>query len=68
MRIAIVDDIASERQTLRDGLDGQLSRLSLDALVWGFGSGAEFLAPKPLNVLPVTAVLHSSCRAPASPG
>lgn len=44
MRIAIVDDIASERQTLRDGLDGQLSRLSLDALVWGFGSGAEFLA------------------------
>lgn len=37
MRIAIVDDIASERETLKAGLDTQLTRLSLDAAVYCFG-------------------------------
>lgn len=44
MRIAIVDDIASERENLKAGLDVQLARLSLDSTVCGFGSGADFLA------------------------
>ena len=44
MRIAIVDDIASEREKLKAGLEAQLTRLSLDAAVLCFGSGADFLS------------------------
>ena len=44
MRIAIVDDISSERETLKAGLSVQLARLSLDAAVYCFGSGADFLS------------------------
>lgn len=44
MRIAVVDDIASEREALKTELDAQLVRLSLDAVICDFGSGADFLA------------------------
>lgn len=44
MRIAIVDDIASEREHLNAELDVQLTRLSLDAVTFGYASGADFLA------------------------
>lgn len=44
MRIAIVDDIASERETLKAGLESQLTRLSLDAIIFSFATGADFLA------------------------
>lgn len=44
MRIAIVDDIASEREYLKSVLDTQLARLSLDAVTFDFASGADFLA------------------------
>ncbi len=44
MRIAIVDDIASERDHLKAMLDTQLTRLSLDAGVFPFASGADFLS------------------------
>ncbi len=43
MRIAIVDDIAAEREALKAGLAIQLTRLSLDAAVYCFGSGTDFL-------------------------
>ncbi len=44
MRIAIVDDIASERENLKTRLDAQLARLSLDAGIFPFASGADFLS------------------------
>lgn len=44
MRIAIVDDIASERKYLKAGLETQLARLSLDAVAFEFASGTDFLA------------------------
>lgn len=44
MRIAIVDDIASEREYLKAGLDAQLARLSLEAGVFCFASGTDFLS------------------------
>ncbi len=44
MRIAIVDDIASERESLHRRLDSQLARLTLHAEIVGFGSGAGFLS------------------------
>ncbi len=44
MRIAIVDDIATERDNLKTRLDAQLARLSLDAGVFSFASGADFLS------------------------
>jgi len=44
MRIAIVDDIASERENLRRRLDTQLARLSLPAEISGFESGTKFLS------------------------
>lgn len=44
MRIAIVDDIASERENLKARLDVQLARLSLAAVTIQFASGADFLA------------------------
>ncbi len=44
MRIAIVDDIASERDSLKAKLDAQLARLSLDAGIFDFASGADFLS------------------------
>lgn len=43
MRIAIVDDIASERELLKTRLEAQLDRLSLDAAVSCFDCGADFL-------------------------
>lgn len=43
MRIAIVDDITSEQVNLRTRLDAQLARLSLDATILCFDSGADFL-------------------------
>ena len=43
MRIAIVDDIASERENLKTRLNAQLARLSLDAGISEFDSGADFL-------------------------
>ncbi len=44
MRIAIVDDIASERENLRRRLETQLARLALHAEISGFASGREFLS------------------------
>lgn len=44
MRIAIVDDIASEREILRNRLNAQLARLSLDARIFDFSSGGDFLS------------------------
>lgn len=44
MRIAIVDDIMSERENLRERLNAQLARLSLDAIIFDYASGADFLS------------------------
>ncbi len=44
MRIAIVDDIASERDNLKARIDAQLARLSLEAGIFPFASGAGFLS------------------------
>lgn len=44
MRIAIVDDISSERENLEIKINTQLARLSLDAEVSGFASGTGFLS------------------------
>lgn len=44
MRIAIVDDIMSERENLRERLNAQLARLSLDTIIFDFASGADFLS------------------------
>lgn len=44
MRIAIVDDIASERETLKGWVAAQADRLSLDAAVSCYSSGTDFLA------------------------
>lgn len=49
MRIAIVDDIAPERATLGERLNGQLARLSLKAEILEYESGAEFLASAEKN-------------------
>lgn len=49
MRIAIVDDIAPERKKLRERLNDQLARLSLQAEILGFESGAEFLSAAEKN-------------------
>lgn len=43
MRIAIVDDIVSERESLKTRLNAQLARLFLNAGISEFGSGAAFL-------------------------
>lgn len=43
MRIAIVDDIASERETLKTRVDAQTARLSLDAAISCYASGTDFL-------------------------
>lgn len=43
MRIAIVDDIASERETLKKRVTMQTARLSLDAAVSCYASGTDFL-------------------------
>lgn len=44
MRIAIVDDILSERETLKTRLEVQLARLSLAAMISDFASGTDFLS------------------------
>ncbi len=44
MRIAIVDDIASERENLKTRVTAQLARLSLDAVILDYASGTGFLA------------------------
>lgn len=44
MRIAIVDDIASERESLRRRLVVQLDRLALHADILEYENGADFLA------------------------
>ena len=44
MRIAIVDDIASERETLKKRITGQAVRLSLDAAILDYTSGPDFLS------------------------
>ena len=44
MRIAIVDDIASERETLKKRITGQAVRLSLDAAILDSTSGPDFLS------------------------
>ena len=44
MRIAIVDDIASERETLKRRVAVQTARLSLDSAVSCYASGTDFLA------------------------
>lgn len=44
MRIAIVDDIASERENLKGRVAAQADRLSLDAAVFCYASGTDFLA------------------------
>ena len=43
MRIAIVDDIASERETLKKRITGQAVRLSLDAAILDYTSGPDLL-------------------------
>ncbi len=43
MRIAIVDDIASERENLKARVTAQLARLSLDSVVHCYASGTDFL-------------------------
>lgn len=43
MRIAIVDDIASERENLYGKLNAQLARLNLNAEISEFNSGTDFL-------------------------
>ncbi len=43
MRIAIIEDIASEREILKGRLSSQLNRISLDARIFDFASGAAFL-------------------------
>ena len=43
MRIAIVEDIATERKQLKDRLNGQLARLALEAEISAFDSGTAFL-------------------------
>jgi len=49
MRIAIIDDIASERQTLKARINAQLARLSLDAGIFGFATGTDFLSAAERN-------------------
>ncbi len=44
MRIAIVDDIMSEREALKERVTAQAARLSLDAAVSCYASGTDFLA------------------------
>lgn len=44
MRIAIVDDIASEQETLKGRVAAQAARLSFDAAVSCYASGTDFLA------------------------
>jgi len=44
MRIAIIDDIASERDNLKTRINAELARLSLDAGIFDFASGADFLS------------------------
>lgn len=44
MRIAIVEDITSEREHLKAELDVQLARLSLNAVTFEYASGSDFLA------------------------
>lgn len=44
MRIAIVDDIASERENLKGRVSAQADRLSLEAAVSCYASGTDFLA------------------------
>jgi len=44
MRIAIVEDIASERDALQKRVRAQLSRLALTAKVYPFAGGGDFLA------------------------
>jgi len=44
MRIDLVDDIASERNSLKARLDAQLARLSLDAGIFPFACGTDFLS------------------------
>lgn len=44
MRIALVDDIASERDSLKARLDAQLARLSLDSGIFPFARGRDFLS------------------------
>ena len=44
MRIAIVDDIRSERENLKVRLEAQLARLSLDATIFAYASGTDFLS------------------------
>lgn len=44
MRIAIIDDSAAERKKLRERLSAQLVRLSLQAEIFEFASGAGFLS------------------------
>lgn len=44
MRIAIVDDIAAEREVLHERINIQLARLALYANIFEYKSGREFLA------------------------
>lgn len=44
MRIAIVDDMTAEQEHLKSRLDIQLARLSLEAGIFVFTSGADFLS------------------------
>ncbi len=54
MRIAIVDDIASERENLRRRLNAQLARFALHAEISGFRSGTEFLSAARKNRFDLT--------------
>lgn len=44
MRIAIIDDIDSEHAVLRRQTEAQLERFSLDADIFDYGNGADFLS------------------------
>lgn len=51
MQIAIIDGIASKRETLKKRVTGQTTRLSLDAAVLDYASGSGFLADAEKNIL-----------------
>lgn len=54
MRIAIVDDLSEERALLRDRLERQLCRRSIQADIFEFSSGEDFLSAEKRQPFDVT--------------
>lgn len=61
MRIAIVDDLAAERASLKDRLVRQLHRRNVQADILEYGSGEDFLAAA--RAQPFTAAFLDICMA-----